>query len=41
MARRQQLKTLQRENVELKRANEIPRQAPPSCAQMELDLRGK
>jgi transposase-like protein len=38
---RQQLKMLQRENVELKRANEILRKASAYFAQAELDRRGK
>jgi transposase-like protein len=38
---RQQLKALQRENVELKRANEILRKASAYFAQAELDRRGK
>ena len=38
---RQQLKALQRENFELKRANEILRKASAYFAQAELDRRGK
>jgi transposase len=38
---RQQLKDLQRENVELKRANEILRKASAYFAQAELDRRAK
>jgi transposase len=38
---RQQLKALERENVELKRANEILRKASAYFAQAELDRRGK
>ena len=38
---RQRLKALQRENVELKRANEILRKASAYSAQAELDRRGK
>lgn len=38
---RQQLKALQREVVELKRANEILRKASAYFAQAELDRRGK
>ncbi len=38
---RQQLKALQRENAELKRANEILRKASAYFAQAELDRRGK
>jgi transposase len=38
---RQQFKALQRENVELKRANEILRKASAYFAQAELDRRGK
>jgi len=38
---RQHLKALQRENVELKRANEILRKASAYFAQAELDRRGK
>jgi transposase len=38
---RQQLKALQRENVELKRTNEILRKASAYFAQAELDRRGK
>jgi len=37
---RQQLKALQRENFELKRANEILRKASAYFAQAELDRRG-
>src|SRR5690606_39236447 len=37
---RQQLKALQRENFELKRANEIRRKASAYFAQAELDRRG-
>jgi transposase len=38
---RQQFKALQRENFELKRANEILRKASAYFAQAELDRRGK
>jgi transposase len=38
---RQQLKALQRENFDLKRANEILRKASAYFAQAELDRRGK
>ena len=38
---RQQFTVLQRENVELKRANEILRKASAYFAQAELDRRGK
>ena len=38
---RQQFKALQRENVELKRANEILRKASAYFTQAELDRRGK
>jgi len=38
---RQELKRLQRENVELKRANEILRKASAFFAQAELDRRSK
>jgi len=38
---RQQLKDLQRENVELKRANEILKKAAAFFAQAELDRRAK
>jgi len=38
---RQQLKVLQRENIELKRANEILKKASAYFAQAELDRRGK
>jgi transposase len=38
---RQQLKQLQRENVELKRANEILKKAAAFFAQAELDRRAK
>ena len=38
---RQHLKALQRENFELKRANEILRKASAYFAQAELDRRGK
>ena len=38
---RQQLKALQREVVELKRANEILRKASAYLARAELDRRGK
>lgn len=38
---RQQLRVLQRENAELKRANEILRKASAYFAQAELDRRGK
>ena len=38
---RQQLRALQRENAELKRANEILRKASAYFAQAELDRRGK
>ena len=38
---RQQLKALQRENTELKRANEILRKASAFFAQAELDRRPK
>jgi len=38
---RERLKTLERENVELKRANEILRKASAFFAQAELDRRAK
>ncbi len=38
---REELKRLQRENVELKRANEILRKAAAFFAQAELDRRAK
>jgi transposase len=38
---REQLKTLERENQELRRANEILRKASAFFAQAELDRRGK
>jgi len=38
---REELKRLQRENVELKRANEILRKASAFFAQAELDRRAK
>ena len=38
---RERLKTLERENRELRRANEILRQAAAFFAQAELDRRGK
>jgi transposase len=38
---RQRLKALERENVELRRANEILKKAPAYFAQAELDRRGK
>jgi transposase len=38
---REELKRLQRENVELKRANEIPRKASTFFAQADLDHRAK
>jgi transposase-like protein len=38
---RERLKALERENQELRRANEILRKASAFCAQTELDRRGK
>ncbi len=38
---KQRLKELERENRELKRANEIPKKASAFFAQAELDRRGK
>jgi transposase len=38
---RQRVKELERENMELRRANEILRKASAYCAQAELDRRGK
>ena len=41
LADRERVKQLERENVELKRANEILRKASAFFAQAELDRRGK
>jgi len=39
--KRERLKALERENLEMRRANEILRKASAYCAQAELDRRGK
>jgi transposase len=41
LAHRERVKQLERENAELRRANEIPRKTSAFFAQAELDRRGR